>query len=140
MRDVIGSSLFDVLRDKHGAGFDAFIAYKIEVVSGELTAPNFGLPDVDFIKLGGVLDLIINSAASVNFREAMDQALQIKGTILAQLKKIKIQFLFTERLSNLPPKWSRSMTFPQMYLIKLVNSMERQLLREYLLIKIIKNN
>ena len=88
MRDVIGSSLFDVLRDKHGAGFDAFIASKIEVVSGELTAPNFGLPDVDFIKLGGVLDLIINSAASVNFREAMDQALQINTLSLNNIVKL----------------------------------------------------
>lgn len=77
MKDVFESSLFDVLRDKHGAGFDAYIANKIEVISGELTAPMFDLPKPEFIKIAQSLDLIINSAASVNFREAMDQALKI---------------------------------------------------------------
>ena len=87
-QDVFGSSLFDVLRDKHGAGFDAFISSKVEVVSGELTAPDFGLSDVDFIRLAGKLDLIINSAASVNFREAMDQALKINTLSLNNIVKL----------------------------------------------------
>jgi fatty acyl-CoA reductase len=77
MADVFDSSLFGVLRDKHGAGFDAFIASKVEVISGELTAPLFGLQEVEFSKIAKSLDLVINSAASVNFREAMDQALKI---------------------------------------------------------------
>ncbi|MGR6871602.1 SDR family oxidoreductase [Pseudomonas sp. HK3] len=77
MKDVFASSLFDVLREQHGAGFDAFIASKVEVVAGELTAPMFALPKDQFIKMAQSLDLIINSAASVNFREAMDQALKI---------------------------------------------------------------
>ena len=77
LQDVFSSCLFDVLRSHHGAGFDAFIQRKVKVVSGELTAPKFGLSDSEFNELGCALDLIINSAASVNFREAMDQALSI---------------------------------------------------------------
>ncbi|NVK38810.1 MAG: SDR family oxidoreductase [Gammaproteobacteria bacterium] len=77
MRDVFDSSLFDVLRDKHGAGFQALIDKKVTVVAGELTDTLFGLPEAEFNQLAQSLDLIINSAASVNFREAMDQALKI---------------------------------------------------------------
>jgi nucleoside-diphosphate-sugar epimerase len=77
MKDVFASSLFDVLRSEHGNSFDTFIATKVKVVEGELTESQFGLSETDFNRLGQSLDLIINSAASVNFREAMDQALKI---------------------------------------------------------------
>lgn len=77
MQDVFSSSLFSPLRDKYGAGFEAFIQSKVEVVAGELTDPMFGLSQKAFTDLAQSIDLIINSAASVNFREAMDQALNI---------------------------------------------------------------
>lgn len=88
MKDVFSSSLFDVLRAERGAAFDGFIAAKVEVVPGELTAPKFGMSESDFIQLGQSLDLIINSAASVNFREAMDQALKINTLSLNNIVDI----------------------------------------------------
>ncbi len=77
MKDVFESSLFDVLREKYGAGFQALLDKKVTVVAGELTEPLFGMAESEFDHLAQSLDLIINSAASVNFREAMDQALKI---------------------------------------------------------------
>jgi fatty acyl-CoA reductase len=82
MQGVFGSSLFDVLRSKHGNRFESFIKSKISVVEGELTAPLFGLKGDAFSQIASQLDLVINSAASVNFREAMDQALQINALSL----------------------------------------------------------
>ena len=75
--DVFSSSLFDTLKEQHGAYFQDLISEKVNVIGGELTQPLFGLQSADFAGIANQLDLIINSAASVNFREAMDQALQI---------------------------------------------------------------
>ena len=82
IEDVFSSSIFDTLRSIHGAGFDGLISQKVHVVEGELTEPLFGLDSPDFAALANQLDLIINSAASVNFREAMDQALEINTLCL----------------------------------------------------------
>lgn len=79
---IFSSSIFDTLKHSHGSGFDQFIKGKVEVVEGELTEPLFGLESPEFAALANQLDLIINSAASVNFREAMDQALEINTLCL----------------------------------------------------------
>ena len=79
---VFTSSIFDTLRQHHGDQFDAFMQKKVSVVEGELTEPLFGLDTQNFSNLSSELDLIINSAASVNFREAMDQALNINTLCL----------------------------------------------------------
>lgn len=77
MSSVFSSSLFDTLRSLYQDQFNQFIEQKVSVIEGELTDPLFGLAATDFAGLASQLDLIINSAASVNFREAMDQALKI---------------------------------------------------------------
>ena len=82
MAGVFGSSLFDVLKEEHGEQFQRFIQNKVNVVEGELTEPLFGLESTQFAGIANQLDLIINSAASVNFREAMDQALKINALSL----------------------------------------------------------
>ncbi len=82
MQGIFASSLFDVLRDQHGTMFEQFINQKVTVVAGELTQPMFGLDSATFAVTANNLDLIINCAASVNFREALDQALQINTLCL----------------------------------------------------------
>ena len=82
MEGVFESSIFDVLRSSHGSQFQQFIDQKVQVVEGELTQPLFGLDSNEFAVLGSKLDLIINSAASVNFRENLDQALKINTLCL----------------------------------------------------------
>jgi len=82
MDGVFGSSLFDTLRTTHGAQFEQFIEQKVHIIAGELTQPLFGLDSDTFASTAKQLNLIINSAASVNFREAMDQALEINTLCL----------------------------------------------------------
>jgi len=80
--DVFSSSIFDRLRQQQGADF---WKGKVSVVDGELTQRRFGLSQDAFDDLGQQLDMIINSAASVNFREALDQALSINTLCLNNL-------------------------------------------------------
>ena len=82
MEGVFQSSIFDVLREFHGSQFQQLIDQKVRVVEGELTESLFGLDPNAFAALGNKLDLIINSAASVNFRENLDQALKINTLCL----------------------------------------------------------
>ena len=82
MEGVFQSSIFDVLRSTHGNQFQQLVDQKVHIVEGELTEPLFGLNPTNFALLGSKLDLIINSAASVNFRENLDQALKINTLCL----------------------------------------------------------
>jgi fatty acyl-CoA reductase len=74
--DIATSSVFDRLRAERPDYLTAFFAEKIECVTGEVTAPGFGLPIAAFNALARRIDLVINAAASVNFREALDEALR----------------------------------------------------------------
>lgn len=76
-QDVFGSQLFEALRCQYGRDFDSIIAQKVQIISGDMTKKQYGLSSRDFQGLANDLDLIINSAASVDFREPMDQALNI---------------------------------------------------------------
>lgn len=80
--DVFSSSIFDRLRSERGTGF---WQGKVTVVDGELTERRLGMSQLAFDELGQQLDMIINSAASVNFREALDQALSINTLCLNNL-------------------------------------------------------
>lgn len=80
--DILGSSIFDRLKGQHGEQFAAWIQSKVSLVEGELTKPMFDLHSADFAGLANQLDLIINSAASVNFRENLEKALNINTLCL----------------------------------------------------------
>lgn len=100
MADVFGSSLFDVLKQQYGDHYQSFIADKVNVVEGELTGALFGLDSTEFAAIANNLDLIINSAASVNFREAMDQALDINTL---SLNNIIALANYTSHVDNVTP-------------------------------------
>jgi nucleoside-diphosphate-sugar epimerase len=73
-REIFNSSIFNRLRSLYGTGFDGFVREKVEVVAGDLTRPDLGLPS-DFRKLEEV-DLIVNLAALVGFDERFDCAIR----------------------------------------------------------------
>ncbi len=81
-REIASSSIFDILRAEQPARLQRFFNEKIECVTGEVTEPSFGLPANKFIELASRVDIIINAAASVNFREPLDQALSINALSL----------------------------------------------------------
>ena len=87
--EVIRSSIFGTLRHELGQeGFEALIASRVHCVTGEITAPRFGLTRADFAALADKLDVVINSAASVNFREELDRALEINTFSLENVAKL----------------------------------------------------
>lgn len=80
--EIATSSIFDTLKLADLAAFDEFCEKRIHCVTGEATEPLFGLSEQEFQNLAGKVDLVINSAASVNFREELDQALSINTLCL----------------------------------------------------------
>jgi fatty acyl-CoA reductase len=94
-RQVANSSIFDALRAERGAWLERFFAEQVECVTGEVTEPCFGLDADRFRELAARTGLVINAAASVNFREPLDQALRINTLSLHHLTALA-------RLANAP--------------------------------------
>jgi nucleoside-diphosphate-sugar epimerase len=84
-RQVATSSIFDTLRAERGAWLERFFDEKLECVTGEVTESQFGLGREAFAQLAARTHLVINAAASVNFREPLDQALAINTLSLHHL-------------------------------------------------------
>lgn len=84
-RQVAASSIFDTLRAERGAWLERFFDERVECVTGEVTEAWFGLGSEGFGELAMRTDLVINTAASVNFREPLDQALRINALSLDHL-------------------------------------------------------
>ncbi|WP_229260271.1 SDR family oxidoreductase [Duganella alba] len=87
-REIATSSIFDRLRAERPDFLPGFFAEKIECISGEVTAPCFGLPIAAFNALARRIDLVINAAASVNFREALDEALSINALSVRHIAEL----------------------------------------------------
>lgn len=81
-REIASSSVFDKMRAEQPVFLEQFFANKIECITGEVTEVGFGLPLPFFAELSRRVDLVINTAASVNFREALDVALRINALSL----------------------------------------------------------
>lgn len=85
--DVLQSSIFNRLRDD---GVD--VSGRIQVVDAQLAAPQLGLTEIDFAAVAEGVDLIVNCAASVNFREALDQALAINIESVISITALAARF------------------------------------------------
>lgn len=85
LNEIACSSVFERLRLDDSEAFDSFLDSKVHCVTGEVTQPAFGLPQDQFESLAGRLDAVINSAASVNFREELDKALAINTLCLENI-------------------------------------------------------
>jgi len=83
--EIASASVFERLRNQDNEGFEAFLEEKVHCVQGELTRPRFGLTEAEHGRLASRVDLVINSAASVNFREELDKALSINTLCLDNL-------------------------------------------------------
>ena len=87
-REIATSSVFDRLRTEKPLFLDSFFADRLECVTGEVTAPGFGLSLEEFNALARRVDLVINAAASVNFREALDEALAINALSVRHISEL----------------------------------------------------
>jgi len=87
-REVATSSVFDRLRAERPLFLETFFADKLECITGEVTEAGFGLGLEDFSALTRRVDLVINAAASVNFREALDEALSINALSVRNIAEL----------------------------------------------------
>ncbi|MED5620510.1 fatty acyl-CoA reductase [Ideonella sp. BN130291] len=86
--EVLSSSVFDHLRCTAAARLQRFVDEQLQVVDGSLTEPQLGLEAEAFARLASEVDVIVNIAASVNFREALDQALAINTFSVRHLAEL----------------------------------------------------
>jgi nucleoside-diphosphate-sugar epimerase len=89
--EIASSSVFDRLRQEDNEAFESFIEDRIHCVTGEVTESLFGLAGDRFRKLANGIDVVINSAASVNFREELDKALAINTLCLQNVAELARQ-------------------------------------------------
>ncbi|KAK1288874.1 hypothetical protein QJS10_CPB19g00363 [Acorus calamus] len=76
--EVTGKELFRVLKEKHGKGFDSFIAEKVSLVAGDISCVNLGIEETNLVEtMWKEVNIIVNSAATTNFYERYDVAMGI---------------------------------------------------------------
>jgi alcohol-forming fatty acyl-CoA reductase len=85
--EVLSSSVFDTLRRTAPERLHEAVS-RMRFVTGEITEPSLGLSPGDFRDLAREIDVIVNVAASVNFREELDRALSINALALRDLTRL----------------------------------------------------
>lgn len=75
-KEIVDSLLFERLRARE-YDFDALIKHKVIPIAGDLLKDGLDLTQHDFLELSQNVHIIINSAASVDFNQRLDQAIQV---------------------------------------------------------------
>src|SRR5262245_36202648 len=76
---IATSHVFDPLRQRYGAGFDAFLRERVTPVAGEMVEPNLGLSAELVRELAGKTDAVVNVAGVVDFNPPLDEALEVNA-------------------------------------------------------------
>ncbi|MFW6178864.1 MAG: fatty acyl-CoA reductase [Desulfohalobiaceae bacterium] len=87
-QDIAPCQVFDRLRQSEPERLQDFWTHKLSFVTGEVTRTFLGLAEPDFVQLTRNIDAIINAAASVNFKQELDQALEINALALRNLSEL----------------------------------------------------
>ncbi|CAD6225701.1 unnamed protein product [Miscanthus lutarioriparius] len=75
--EVIGKELFGLLRETHGKGFRSFIEEKVVPLAGDIIHENLGVEGPQLSQMTRELNVIVNGAATTNFYERYDVALDV---------------------------------------------------------------
>lgn len=86
--EIASSSVFETLKLENSEAFERFCRERIHCHTGEMTLPMFGMTRAGFTALAEQTDAVINSAASVNFREPLDSALSINTLCLSHIMEL----------------------------------------------------
>jgi long-chain acyl-CoA synthetase len=76
---IASSPVFDPLREKYGAEFEAFINAKVTPVDGDVVRPLLGIDPLLLAKLKGATDAVVNVAGVVDFNPPLDEALEVNA-------------------------------------------------------------
>ncbi|XP_006664917.1 fatty acyl-CoA reductase 1-like [Oryza brachyantha] len=72
--EVIGTDIFQILKEQHGSGFKSFVEEKVCPLAGDIIYENLGLDADKLTELSKEIDIVVNSAATTNFYERYDVA------------------------------------------------------------------
>lgn len=62
--------LFKILREKHGANLNTFIAQRTTIIRGDITFENLGVKDTNLVEeMWREVEVVVNLAATTNFDE-----------------------------------------------------------------------
>ncbi len=84
---IAESPLFESFHQQYGDKLPQFIADKIEIVEGDVSAPNLGLDESVLPRLRAKLDVIINSSGLTDFNPDLRQALSINVDATVEMLK-----------------------------------------------------
>uniref|UniRef100_K3X176 Phospholipid/glycerol acyltransferase domain-containing protein n=1 Tax=Globisporangium ultimum (strain ATCC 200006 / CBS 805.95 / DAOM BR144) TaxID=431595 RepID=K3X176_GLOUD len=76
-KDIIDSQIFDRLRSERPHDFHEFITSKLHSVAGDVTLPGLGLNPLDAQLLQENVQIVIHSAATVQFNEPLEVAVEM---------------------------------------------------------------
>ncbi len=84
-RMIEESPVFDALAARHGDGLGNFLRDRVEVLSGDVSQPNLGLPEEVASRIAGSLDLVVNSGGLTDFNPDLRDALAMNVRSTAYL-------------------------------------------------------
>mmetsp|Transcript_11984 Transcript_11984/g.41585 ORF Transcript_11984/g.41585 Transcript_11984/m.41585 type:complete len:550 (+) Transcript_11984:180-1829(+) len=88
---ILSSSIFDRLRDRHGTDFTAVVARKLVSMDGDIGKEKLGLSPKDMQKIAQEADVFINAAATTAFDERLDKAIDVNTLGPQRLLKLAAQ-------------------------------------------------
>ncbi|XP_048321564.2 fatty acyl-CoA reductase 2, chloroplastic isoform X2 [Ziziphus jujuba] len=98
--EIINAELFKCLQQTHGKSYQTFMLEKLIPVLGNISEPDLGLEEELAEMMAKEVDVIVNSAATINFDERYDVALDINtrgpGHLMCFAKKCKRLELFVQ--------------------------------------------
>ena len=76
LREVLASTVFDRLRKERPGTFQQEVACRLKALAGNLNDDRLGFDGATYRRLAEEVDIVISVAASVNFDERLDWALE----------------------------------------------------------------
>ncbi|KAM3232067.1 fatty acyl-CoA reductase 3 isoform X1 [Capsicum chacoense] len=74
--EAVEKDLFKILREKHGANLNTFIAQRTTIIRGDITFENLGVKDTNLVEeMWREVEVVVNLAATTNFDERYDVSL-----------------------------------------------------------------
>jgi len=86
--------VFDTLRDKLRDDFIPFVTSKVVPVGGDLSQHNIGISSEDMATLIKNVNVVIHLAASIDFKERLDKA--VESNVLGTLRLFNLAKKFTQ--------------------------------------------
>eukprot|EP00026_Physarum_polycephalum_P000213 Phypoly_transcript_00213.p1 GENE.Phypoly_transcript_00213~~Phypoly_transcript_00213.p1 ORF type:complete len:1213 (+),score=186.63 Phypoly_transcript_00213:2250-5888(+) len=92
--EVVASRVFDTLRDKLRDDFIPFVTTKVVPIGGDLSQHNIGMSSEDMATIIKNVNVVIHLAASIDFKERLDKA--VESNVLGTLRLFNLAKKFAQ--------------------------------------------